>query len=441
MQTPKISVIILVYNGSEVVSVPFEGLRNQTFKDFEMIFVNDGSSDNSLEILNEFKKLDNRVVVIDRENGGFATAYLFGAKYARSDRILIMSHDDSMEANLLQKLYDVVLHDNSIDIVVSPVKYFDENNNITSICTTKETMSDFSDMYEKLFFGQFYSDINFKLIKKDIFIKCRNKNLFERWMELYANSKLHFINDSFGLVWAGYSRRLSWTESEEKIQNALNHFVFFAKNNVDKFSKNYNESFLLYYADYIAYIFSTLLSKKIDISVALYMFLDMDELEKFDFKKFKKRFIINYYIFFIYLFYAYQKTKSKRLLEILYKIFLDEKDMFDIKLSENVNLSCVANLFAAINNIKNEVNIYGAGQSLKYMIDLFNYFNISVKHIITSSANNESKFGYKFVRLEDAYHKDISIPVFINSITYYDDIKRNIENYNKNIVIANLHNL
>lgn len=441
MQNPKISVIIPVYNGSNVVSVPFEGLRNQTFKDFEMIFINDGSSDNSLEILNEFKKLDDRVVIFSRENGGFATAYSFGAQHAHSDRILIMSHDDSMEADLLQKLYDVVLSDKSIDIVVSPVKYFDENNNITSICATKDTINDFPDMYEKLFFGQFYSDINFKLIKKDIFLKYRNENLFERWIGLYANSKLHFINDSFGLVWAGYSRRLSWTESEEKIKNALNHFVFFAKNNVDKFSKNYNESFLLYYADYIAYIFGTLLSKKVDISVALYMFLDINELKKFDFKKFKKRFIINYYIFFIYLSYAYQKTKSKRLEEILHEIFLDEKEMFDIKPLENINLSCVANLFVAINNVKDEVNIYGAGQNLKHMIDLFNHFNISVKHIITSNANKESKFGYKLVSLCDAYKDDISVPIFINSITYYDDIKQNINNFNKNIIIANLHNL
>lgn len=76
MQTPKISVIIPVCNGSKAVSVSFEGLRNQTFKDFEMIFVNDGSSDNNLEILNKFKKLDNRVVVVDRENGGFETVIL-----------------------------------------------------------------------------------------------------------------------------------------------------------------------------------------------------------------------------------------------------------------------------------------------------------------------------------------------------------------------------
>lgn len=196
------------------------------------------------------------------------------------------------------------------------------------------------------------------------------------------------MNDSFGLVWGNYSRCLFWIASEEKIKNTLNHFVFFEKNNVDKFSKNYNESFLFYYADYIAYIFGALLAKKADISVVLYM-------------------------------------------------FLDEKKMFNVELPENISLFCIANLFVAVNS----VNIYGTGQNLKHMIDLFNYFNISVKHVITSRADEESKIGYKLVRLEKAYDKDISVPIFINSITYYVDIKQNIENFNKNIMIVNLHNL
>ena len=67
---PKISVIIPVYNVENYISHCLDSILNQSFKDLEIICVNDGSSDNSLEILQNYSKRDQRIIVIDKDNEG-----------------------------------------------------------------------------------------------------------------------------------------------------------------------------------------------------------------------------------------------------------------------------------------------------------------------------------------------------------------------------------
>ena len=65
---PEISVIIPVYNGADFIKRCYNSIKNQTFKDFEIIFVDDESKDNSLEILRELEKNDNKVKVFSQKN-------------------------------------------------------------------------------------------------------------------------------------------------------------------------------------------------------------------------------------------------------------------------------------------------------------------------------------------------------------------------------------
>ena len=71
---PKISVIIPVYNVEKYLRECLDSVVNQTLKDIEIICVNDGSTDNSLDILNEFSNKDNRVKIINKTNGGLSSA-------------------------------------------------------------------------------------------------------------------------------------------------------------------------------------------------------------------------------------------------------------------------------------------------------------------------------------------------------------------------------
>ena len=90
----KISVVIPVYNVAEFLEEAISSLLNQTFEDFELICVNDGSKDNSLDILNDFAKKDSRVVVIDKENGGCGSARNRALDEAKGEYIYFFDPDD-----------------------------------------------------------------------------------------------------------------------------------------------------------------------------------------------------------------------------------------------------------------------------------------------------------------------------------------------------------
>lgn len=102
----EISVIIPVYNASEHLAECLESLLKQTYADFEAICINDGSTDNSSEILNYYQNKDKRIRVFNQENQSTAKAREQGIQKARGAWIAYVDADDYVAANYLQKLYD-----------------------------------------------------------------------------------------------------------------------------------------------------------------------------------------------------------------------------------------------------------------------------------------------------------------------------------------------
>ncbi len=101
----KISVIIPVYNASEHLTECLESLLKQTYTDFEAICINDGSTDNSLEILNYYQNKDKRIRVFNQENQGTATAREQGIKNASGRWVAYVDADDYVSPDYLEKLY------------------------------------------------------------------------------------------------------------------------------------------------------------------------------------------------------------------------------------------------------------------------------------------------------------------------------------------------
>lgn len=120
----KISIIIPVYNAEKYLFNMLDSLLNQTFKDFEIIAVNDGSTDNSLKILNKYKQSFENFTIISQQNSGSYMARLKGINSACGDYITILDSDDSIEPNFLEELYLNVKKTNS-DIVVCGFKRLD----------------------------------------------------------------------------------------------------------------------------------------------------------------------------------------------------------------------------------------------------------------------------------------------------------------------------
>lgn len=108
MHTPKISIIIPVYNAAAYIEQCIRSVLNQTMQDIEMIAVNDGSTDESKEILDRLATTDGRLHVFHQNNQGVSATRNFGLQQATGSYIGFCDADDWMEPGMLQKLYDAI---------------------------------------------------------------------------------------------------------------------------------------------------------------------------------------------------------------------------------------------------------------------------------------------------------------------------------------------
>lgn len=128
----KVSVIIPVYNVENYLRKCLDSLVNQTLKDIEIIVVNDGTTDNSQEIIDEYvKKYPKKVVSVIQENGGQGTARNTGLLYAKGEYIGYVDSDDYVEENMYEELYKKAKVDDS-DIVICGNNVVKENYDFLS---------------------------------------------------------------------------------------------------------------------------------------------------------------------------------------------------------------------------------------------------------------------------------------------------------------------
>ena len=90
----EVSIIIPIYNGSRYIKKSIECLRNQEYKDFEALLIDDGSTDDSLELCKEYTKEDSRFVVLSQQNGGASEARNAGLRIAKGHYICFADVDD-----------------------------------------------------------------------------------------------------------------------------------------------------------------------------------------------------------------------------------------------------------------------------------------------------------------------------------------------------------
>lgn len=123
----KVSVIIPVYNCEKYLDECISSLLNQTLYNCEFIFVNDGSNDNSRDIINKYKLIDNRIVLIDQENQGVSIARNNGLNISTGEYIGFVDADDYIDPSMFQTLYKVAKKSNC-DVVISEFEEILEGN-------------------------------------------------------------------------------------------------------------------------------------------------------------------------------------------------------------------------------------------------------------------------------------------------------------------------
>ena len=121
----KISVIIPVYNTEKYLKECLDSIINQTLKDIEIICINDGSTDKSLDILNSYAKSDKRVKIFSQENQGQGVARNYGLSIATGDYIHFMDSDDILELNTLEDTYKLC-EEKDLDFVMFKLTNYDD---------------------------------------------------------------------------------------------------------------------------------------------------------------------------------------------------------------------------------------------------------------------------------------------------------------------------
>lgn len=117
---PKVSVIVPAYNVEKYIEDCLASLVKQTFKDFEVIVINDGSTDLTPEIANVFQHCDKRFRLISQKNQGLSCARNTGLSVANGEYISFVDSDDWLDANFIEKLYNSITH-NDCDIAISSI--------------------------------------------------------------------------------------------------------------------------------------------------------------------------------------------------------------------------------------------------------------------------------------------------------------------------------
>jgi len=131
MENLKFSVILPVYNVAPFLEECLQSLINQSYSNLEILCVNDGSPDNSLEILQKYAALDARIKVFDRENQGSGRSRNFGIEQSSGDYLSFIDPDDWVDRDLYKKLYDFIV-EKSPDVVEFFYKnYYDATGEVT----------------------------------------------------------------------------------------------------------------------------------------------------------------------------------------------------------------------------------------------------------------------------------------------------------------------
>ena len=130
----EVSVIMPVYNKAEYLADGLQSVLAQTFRDFELLIINDGSTDDSLSVIKAFAQKDPRIVVFDVPNGGVSNARNWGLDHASGRYITFVDGDDCIHPMYLENLLNCISRSGA-DLVISAYEKFWDDSERRSVCT------------------------------------------------------------------------------------------------------------------------------------------------------------------------------------------------------------------------------------------------------------------------------------------------------------------
>ncbi|MGN0334343.1 MAG: glycosyltransferase family 2 protein [Lachnospiraceae bacterium] len=190
MKLPKFSVIVPIYNVERYLEECILSILNQTFEDFELILVNDGSTDSCPDICRSYEKKDRRIKVIHQTNKGLLTARRVGMQESVGEYLVHIDSDDACKENLLETL-DRVIDQYQADLVIYNYDLIDENGCFIRSNPVLEKECD-TKIYENLSKKYLLQKIIYGPEMNNIWIKCAHRSIaaVEEDFSSYADIKM-----------------------------------------------------------------------------------------------------------------------------------------------------------------------------------------------------------------------------------------------------------
>lgn len=206
----KVSIIIPVYNQEKYIGRCIDSVLNQTMTDFELILINDGSTDKSLEILKKYEKKDKRIKIIDQKNMGVAKTRNKGIALARGEFIALVDNDDYLDTDYLEEF---LKNSDNYDVIVGGYKRVSNKKTLFTKKMTKSSWSKYENVapWGKIIRTSFLKEKNVKFFSYSI----GEDIIFN--MDLYTlTNKIKVINYS-GYNW--FFNDLSVSNTSQKVFN------------------------------------------------------------------------------------------------------------------------------------------------------------------------------------------------------------------------------
>ena len=182
MTIPKISIIIPIYNSEKYINNCVNSIINQSYQDFELILVNDGSTDRSGVICEELSVKDNRIKIYHKENGGAASARKYGVEKAKGEWILFSDSDDLMPDGAIE---DLISKDNgNCELILGTILY--KNQRLFIYTENVETSITQIEYIKCLLDRKTYYGPCSKLVKRSLF----NDITWETDKDIFQNEDL-----------------------------------------------------------------------------------------------------------------------------------------------------------------------------------------------------------------------------------------------------------
>lgn len=195
-----ISVIIPLYNKEAIVAHSIQSVLSQDYDDFELVVVNDGSTDSSVAVVEQIK--DNRIRMIHQKNGGPSKARNTGAKHTKGDWILFLDADDELLPGALKRFATLTKEKENADIIVCPYLL---NNGKDLVLSHKFERGWIKNNFKAQFYNQLFLRTGSFVCKSPmIYNHPFNEALwryedFEVWFQLYRKAKI-YINTEPSMV-------------------------------------------------------------------------------------------------------------------------------------------------------------------------------------------------------------------------------------------------